>query len=102
MTVDEAVVSLNKVYVTGQSYVALDRVTTLSGLIDKAIYCNDTVKESLVSMPAFLVKKTMAAVDGLDLSYLVPSTQQLTEHFASHSVRIVHSGQFRLPDSAST
>lgn len=85
MTEDESVVSLNKVFATGQSYVALNRVRTLAGLIatnfkDKAIYCNDTVKESIVSMTAFLVKKPMAAVDGL--------AQQLTEHSASHSVHI--------------
>lgn len=72
---------------------ALNRVRTLSGLIvtnfkDKAINCNDTVKESIVSMTAYLVKKPMAPVDGLDLSHLVPCTQPLTEHSASHSVRI--------------
>ncbi|KAK7929411.1 hypothetical protein WMY93_005806 [Mugilogobius chulae] len=86
LTVDNAVVSLNKMFAAGQAYVALSRVTTLDGLIiqdfkEKAIYCNEDVKNALQVMPRFM-ENTMSqdkqATDVLTL-FLI-NVQGLLKH----------------------
>ncbi|KAK7891183.1 hypothetical protein WMY93_023146 [Mugilogobius chulae] len=86
LTVDNAVVSLNKVFAAGQAYVALSRVTTLDGLIiqdfqEKAIYCNDDVTNALEVMPSFMesnVSKDEQTPDVLTLFLL--NVQGLHNH----------------------
>ncbi|XP_026114512.1 uncharacterized protein LOC113092934 isoform X2 [Carassius auratus] len=56
LTVDKAVVSLDKVFSPGQAYVALSRVRTLDGLIinnfkDSVIYCNEKIDSAMKNMP---------------------------------------------------
>ena len=55
MTVNQIVVSLDKIFQSGQAYVALSRVTSLEGLFlqkykDKAIYCDAKVQNALENM----------------------------------------------------
>ncbi len=55
LTVDKAVISLDKVFCPGQAYVALSRVRTLDGLIinnfkESVIYCNEKIESAMKNM----------------------------------------------------
>ena len=85
LTVDEAVVSLKKVFAPGQAYVALSRVRALSGLIirdfkEKAIYCKDTVKEAMDSMPPFLIEQPKPSINAQSFSVYLLNVQSLSRH----------------------
>ncbi|XP_044221305.1 uncharacterized protein LOC122991901 isoform X4 [Thunnus albacares] len=87
LTVDEAVVSLKKVFAPGQAYVALSRVRALSGLIirdftEKAIYCKDTIKEAMDSMPPFLIEQPKPSINAHSFSVYLLNVQSLSRHLS--------------------
>ncbi|TKS65242.1 ATP-dependent DNA helicase PIF1 [Collichthys lucidus] len=116
LTVDEAVVSLDRVFQPGQAYVAISRVRSPSGLIlkdfkEKAIYCKDSIKEALNSMSPFLIDNIqtykcgtnafsvfLMNVHGLDchvkdltscIQHLKPQCVAVTETWLSDSPSVV-------------
>ena len=88
ITVDEAVVSLKKIFAPGQAYAALSRVRTLSGLViedfaDKAIFCNDKIKDAIQSMPQFLTENVVRPnLETNSFSVFFMNVQGLTGHVA--------------------
>ncbi|XP_029923306.1 uncharacterized protein LOC115370422 isoform X2 [Myripristis murdjan] len=85
LTVDEAVVSLKRVFAPGQAYVALSRVRALSGLIiqdftEKVIYCKDAIKEALDSMPPFLIEQPKPSLNTHSFSVYLMNVQNLSRH----------------------
>ncbi len=83
MTMENAVVSLKKIFEPGMAYVALSRTTSLRGLHitdfnEKKIYADATVTASLESM-------TRASFDGI-----MPLLQHLRENDLDQTLKIIH------------
>ncbi|XP_076132870.1 uncharacterized protein LOC143114916 [Alosa pseudoharengus] len=85
LTIDQAVVSLNKVFAAGQAYVALSRVKTLTGLIiqdfnEKAIYCKDKIQNTINEMPKFLCNTDLVKTMPNTFSLYLLNVQSLQAH----------------------
>ena len=86
ITVDRAVVSLKKIFAAGQAYVALSRVTNLSGLIIQdfqanAIYCKRNVTQAIQCMPQFLREERIHPKLHTDnFTVFLTNVQSLTRH----------------------
>ena len=87
MSLDKAVVSLQKVFESGMAYVALSRVTSLDGLfilknekVDdvKDIYCNENIHHALTTMTR------------LSHDHLHPLLNLSKSSDQTYSIRIVH------------
>ncbi|KAG1928320.1 ATP-dependent DNA helicase PIF1 [Pimephales promelas] len=83
MTMENAVVSLKKIFEPGMAYVALSRTTSLRGLHitefdEKKIYADPTVTASLENM-------TRATFDGI-----MPLLQQVRENNMDQTLTIIH------------
>ena len=87
MSLDKAVVSLQKVFESGMAYVALSRVTSLDGLfilknekVDdvKKIYCNENIHHALTTMTR------------LSHDHLHPLLNLSKSSDQTYSIRIVH------------
>lgn len=87
LTVDKAVVSLDKIFTSGQAYVALSRVRTLDGLIiqnfkESAIYCNDQIDSVIKNMAKFpLESYTFTKTPGI-FQIALHNVQSLQAHIA--------------------
>ncbi|XP_050957725.1 LOW QUALITY PROTEIN: uncharacterized protein LOC127158760, partial [Labeo rohita] len=96
ISVDEAVVSLKKIFAPGQAYVALSRVRTLSGLIiqdfeEKVIYCKDSIKDAVENMPTFFLKNIPNyKVNEQAFSVFLMNVQSLRQHLADLILCIQH------------
>ncbi|XP_056093733.1 uncharacterized protein LOC130072579 [Rhinichthys klamathensis goyatoka] len=85
LTVDKAVVSLDKIFTSGQAYVALSRVRTLNGLIiqnfkESVIYCNDQIDLAMKNIPKFpLESHTFSKTPGI-FTIALQNVQSLQAH----------------------
>ncbi|XP_030832522.1 uncharacterized protein LOC115920595 [Strongylocentrotus purpuratus] len=85
-TLDKAVVSLKNVFQSGQAYVGLSRVTSLSGLViehfdPKRIYCNPEIKERIEIMKPFIENETSEDIHDYNFSLVMQNVQGLKQHF---------------------
>ncbi|XP_006815908.1 uncharacterized protein LOC102803256, partial [Saccoglossus kowalevskii] len=85
LTVSRAVVNLKKIFTSGQAYVALSRVTTLSGLIvqefkQSAIYCNEKVQAALENMPKFITDSFEQSSTNYMCTFIMHNIQGLQSH----------------------
>ncbi|XP_070549893.1 uncharacterized protein [Ptychodera flava] len=86
LTVDEAVVSLDKIFQPGQAYVALSRVKSLSGLTitdfqESAIYCNDKIDAALSCMPKFMTSSEGTYNADSSCTIMLHNIEGLHSHF---------------------
>ncbi|XP_073714001.1 uncharacterized protein [Misgurnus anguillicaudatus] len=96
LTVDKAVVSLNKIFTAGQAYVALSRVRSLSGLIiedfkESVIFCNENIELSLKDMTKINLDKYSFSKSFGMFRIALLNVQSLKAHFQdvlSHTVLI--------------
>ena len=88
MTMDKAVVSLKNTFASGQAYVGLSRVTSLSGLViegfdPKFIHCDPKIKECLNSMNSYLESDDDDDFDSHSkVCIMLHNIQGLKQHFA--------------------
>ena len=85
LTVEKAVVSLKKIFSSGQAYVALSRVKSVTGLTIKdfeesKIYCNIKVEEAMKNMPQFAFEKSVFCNVNTTLRVAFHNVQSLRAH----------------------
>ncbi|XP_075334585.1 uncharacterized protein LOC142395729 [Odontesthes bonariensis] len=87
LTVDKAVVCLNKIFAPGQAYVALSRVRSLSGLTiqdfdAKRIYCKDDITVAIQSMTPLLMcgPTPLSGFDTSAFTVFLMNVQSLNRH----------------------
>ena len=91
-TVDNAVVSLKKIFAPGQAYVALSRVRNLSGLViqdfeDKAIYCKENIQQAIQRMEPYLSgNMTQHTFPSHAFNVFLMNVQSLPRHVADLTV----------------
>ncbi|XP_071963020.1 ATP-dependent DNA helicase pif1-like [Antedon mediterranea] len=87
MTMNKALVCLKNTFAPGQAYVALSRVTSISGLTiehvnSKLIYCDPTIKEYLNKMNSYIQCDKEVNDSGSEFSIMLHNIQGLKQHFA--------------------
>nr|XP_033961050.1 ATP-dependent DNA helicase PIF1 [Pseudochaenichthys georgianus]XP_033961052.1 ATP-dependent DNA helicase PIF1 [Pseudochaenichthys georgianus] len=93
LTVDKAVVSLKRIFESGQAYVALSRVKSLNGLTiqdfkDSAIYCKENIQDSLDGMPPFVSCATTPSQGTHSFSIFSMNVQSLDRHLPDLTAQI--------------
>ena len=87
MTMDKAVVNLKNIFLSGQAYVSLSRVTSLSGLVienfdPKHIHCDPAIKECLSNMNSFLDINEVNNDSQFRCCIMLHNIQGLKQHYA--------------------
>ena len=87
MTMDKAVVNLKNIFLSGQAYVSLSRVTSLSGLVienfdPKYIHCDPAIKECLSNMNSFLDINEVNNDSQFRCCIMLHNIQGLKQHYA--------------------
>ncbi|XP_071953317.1 uncharacterized protein [Antedon mediterranea] len=87
LTMNEAVVCLNSTFAPGQAYVALSRVTSISGLTiehlnPNLIYCDPNIKKCLNNMDSYVQCEKQGHDSDSKFSIMLHNIQGLKQHFA--------------------
>ncbi|XP_071958642.1 uncharacterized protein [Antedon mediterranea] len=87
MTMNKALVCLKNTFAPGQAYVALSRVTSISGLTiehvnPNLIYCDPNIKEYLNKMNSYIQCEKAVNGSGSKFSIMLHNIQGLKHHFA--------------------
>ncbi|XP_071963825.1 uncharacterized protein [Antedon mediterranea] len=87
LTMNEAVVCLKNTFAPGQAYVALSRVTSISGLTiehlnPNLIYCDPNIKKCLNNMESYVQCKKQGHDSDSKFSIMLHNIQGLKQHFA--------------------
>ncbi|XP_041461886.1 uncharacterized protein LOC121413199 isoform X1 [Lytechinus variegatus] len=86
LTLDKAVVSLKRIFDSGQAYVGLSRVSSLSGLTlenfkPQNIHCNPEIKERMKNMKVFIENVENENDDNYNFTLILHNIQGLKQHF---------------------
>ena len=86
LTLDKAVVSLKSTFESGQAYVGLSRVSSLSGLTIEdfkptRIHCNPEIKEKMDDMNTFIENVETKKSDIFKFTLILHNVQGLRPHF---------------------
>ncbi|XP_071965922.1 uncharacterized protein [Antedon mediterranea] len=87
LTMNEAVVCLKNTFAPGQAYVALSRVTSISGLTiehlnPNLIYCDPNIKKCLNNMDSYVQCENQGHDSDSKFSIMLHNIQGLKQHFA--------------------
>ena len=92
MSLEKAVVSLDKTFSAGQAYVILSRVVSLNGLViqgfdEKYIYCNEAVAEAMNKMSSYVIEYDYEEVDNENVGNVIEFGECYRTSMVMHNIQ---------------